>query len=139
MSMLIPADKPRGLEPRFARRKRGKMTAEEKAEIERLAVTMARPTPCRIAAKLNRHPATVNWYMLRHGLITRVPGRASRPYMRNGRTIHPYAPEHDARIEALRAEGKVFREIGEIITAEFGIERDAHSVQVRITQLSAAP
>ncbi|WP_375782857.1 hypothetical protein ACE10Z_23370 [Bradyrhizobium sp. Pha-3] len=115
------------------------MTAEEKLEIERLAQTMAKPTPGKIAAKLNRHPATVNWYMLRHGLVTRKPRRAPRPYVRDGKTVHPYSPEHDARIEALRAEGLVFREIGEIVTREFGIERDAHSVQVRITQLSAAP
>lgn len=124
---------------KYAQRKRGKMTAEEKLEIERLAQTMAQPTPGRIAAKLNRHPATVNWYMLRYGLITRRPGRAARPYVRDGKTVYPYSPEHDARIEALRAQGKVFREIGEIVTREFGIERDAHSVQVRITQLSAAP
>ncbi|SDD93511.1 hypothetical protein SAMN05216337_101785 [Bradyrhizobium brasilense] len=123
----------------LAGRKRGKLAAEEKSEIERLALALAKPTPGRIAAILDRHPATVNWYMLRHGLITRQPGRARRIYVRNGKTVHPYSAEHDRRIESLRAQGKVYREIGEIVTREFGIERDAHSVQVRITQLSAAP
>lgn len=124
---------------RMALRKRGKMCAEDKAEIERLAATMKKPTPGKIAAMVDRHPATVNWYMLTRGLITRKPGRAPHAYVRNGKTIHPYTDEHDARIEALRVEGKVYREIGEIVTREFGIERNAHSVQVRIVQLSAAP
>lgn len=124
---------------RMALRKRGKMTSEDKAEIERLATSMKAPTPGKIAAMVNRHPATVNWYMLTRGLITRKPHRAPRAYMRNGKTIYPYTEEHDARIEALRVEGKVYREIGEIVTREFGIERNAHSVQVRIIQLSAAP
>jgi hypothetical protein len=115
------------------------MSADEKAEIERLAAAMKKPTAGKIAAKINRHPATVHWYMLTRGLVTRKPGRASRPYVRNGKTIYPYLPEHDARIESLRAGGNVFREIAEIVTEEFGIERDAHSVQVRIVQLSAAP
>lgn len=124
---------------RLADRTRGRMTDADKAEIECLAAKMKKPTAGKIAAAINRHPATVRWYMLTRGLITRKPAHASRPYVRNGKTIHPYSPEQDARIETLRAEGKVFREIGEIITSEFGIERDAHSVQVRIVQLSAAP
>lgn len=119
--------------------RRGRMTAEDKAAIERMAVEMDKPTPGKIAAKINRHPATVNWYMLTRGLIERVPGRAHAPYTRNGKTIHPYAPEHDEFIEDLRAQGKVFREIGELVTVKFGIKRDAHSVQVRIIQLAAAP
>lgn len=119
--------------------KRGKMTDEDKIKIEHLALTMKNPTPGKIARAINRHPATVNWHMLTRGLIERVPGRAPHSYTRNGKTIYPYAPEHDTFIEDLRTQGKVFREIGELVTAKFGIERDAHSVQVRIVQLSAAP
>jgi hypothetical protein len=119
--------------------KRGRMTAKEKAEIERLASVMKKPTPGRIAAKLNRHPATVNWFMLSRGLIERKAGRAPRAYSRAGNTVYPYSTEHDARIEALRVEGKSFREIGEIITREFGIRRSGHSVQVRLVQLTASP
>ena len=124
---------------KLADRKRGRMTDADKAEIERLAAGMKKPTPGKIARAINRHPATVNWYMLTRGLITRKPGRAAGAYTRNGKTVHPYAAEHDKRIEELRAEGRPFREIGEIITREFGIARNAHSVQVRIVQLSAAP
>lgn len=118
---------------------RGRMSDADRAEIERLASTMLKPTPGKIARKINRHVATVNWYMLTHGLIERKIGRAPRSYTRSGRTIHPYQPEHDARIEQLRADGKTHREIAEIITAEFDIKRTAHSVQVRMVQLAADP
>lgn len=118
--------------------KRGRMSAEEIKEVERVICSMKKPTAGKVACKVNRHPATINWYMLRHGYIERKPGRASRPYMRNGKVVNPYTEEHDVRLEALRAEGKVFREIGEILTAEFGIKRSGHSVQVRLVQLTAS-
>lgn len=118
---------------------RGRMSESDKAEIERLATTMKKPTPGKIARSINRHPATVNWYMLTRGLIERVPGRAARPYQRNGVTVHPYSTAHDAFIEGRRSEGKSFREIAALVTAEFGISRNLHSVQVRLVQLAAAP
>lgn len=119
--------------------RRGRMTDQDKLDIERLAGSMQKPTPGKIARSINRHPATVNWFMLTRGLIERVPRRAPGQYQRGGKTIYPYTEEHDARIEELRTAGKVFREIGEIITGEFGIVRSAHSVQVRLVQLTAAP
>lgn len=120
------------------------MSKEERAQIEQLATTMKNPTPGKIARRLGRHPATVNWFMLRNGLIERVPQRLAKPYMRNGQMVHPYTAEHDRRLVELRtdrpgAPRKTYREIGEILTREFGIERDAHSVQVRMTQLAASP
>lgn len=118
---------------------RGRMTPADKAEIERLATTMIKPTAGKIARKINRHPATVNWFMLTHGLVDRIPGRAARAYERNGRTVHPYTAEHDAFIEDLRGQGLVYREIAQRVTAEFGIPRNLHSVQVRLVQLAAAP
>lgn len=118
---------------------RGKMTDADRAEIERLAATMAKPTPGKIARRINRHVATVNSYMFNHGLINRKVGRATRAYQRNGKTVHPYAEAHDAFIEALRCQGKKFREIAELVTAEFGIPRNVHSVRIRLIQLAAAP
>lgn len=118
---------------------RGKMPPEAHAEIERLATTMAKPTPGKIARAINRHPATVKWYMLTHGLIDQKPGRLAKAYNRNGQTVHPYTEAHDRRLLELRTAGKVFREIGETLTAGFGIERDAHSVQVRNVLLSVGP
>jgi hypothetical protein len=115
------------------------MTAEEKAEIERLAVVMKNVTPGKIAARLQRHPATVKWYMLCNGLIERPALYATKPYMRGGKMIYPFSPEQDALIEQLRAQGKVHREIAEELTKRFGIKRTAHGVQVRLVQISAAP
>jgi hypothetical protein len=128
-----------GYKARIAARKRGKMSIEEKAEIERLCVEMKDPTPGKIAEQMNRMPSIINWYMLTHGLITRTPGHAPARYVRKGKTIHPYTTEQDAFIERLRAEGKIYREIGELVTKEFGIERSGHSVQVRMLQLAASP
>lgn len=118
---------------------RGKMTDADRAEIERLAATMKKPTPGKIARAINRHPATVNWFMLTRGLIERKVGRAARPYQRNGVTVHPYSEAHDVFIEAHRSLGKTYREVAELVTAEFGIARNLHSVQVRLVQLAAAP
>jgi len=124
--------------------KTGRMSPEEKAKIEELAASMKKPTAGKIARRLQRHPATVNWYMLRRGLIERRPGHALKPYIRNGAMVHPYTKEQDARLIELRTDKpgqprKTYREIGEILTREFSIERDAHSVQVRMTQLACAP
>lgn len=115
------------------------MSQAERDKIEELAASMKKPTPGKIARQLQRHPATVNWYMLRNGLIERPVGHALKPYMRNGVMVHPYTKEHDARLIELRKGGKTYREIGEILTAEFSIERDAHSTQVRMTQLACDP
>jgi hypothetical protein len=126
---------------RFPNIVRGRLSADERAQIEKLATSMRAPTPGKIARKLNRHPATVKWYMLTHGLIEQKPGRAARVHVRNGRTIHPYSPEHDARLLALRTllPDAPYRVVAERLTTSFGIERDAHSVQVRLALLAAAP
>lgn len=119
--------------------KRGRMSPEEKLLIAHLCETMKDPTPGKVARKLNRHIATVTWHMLTRGLLERPVGRIPHAYQRNGQTIHPYAVEHDAFIEDARSQGKKFKEIGELLTAKFGIPRTGHSVQVRIVQLAAAP
>jgi hypothetical protein len=124
---------------RFANVVRGKMTDADRAEIERLAATMSKPTSGKIARRINRHVATVNSYMFSHGLIERKVGRAPRIYERNGKIVHPYTEAHDAFIEGLRSLGKNFREIAEFVTAEFGIERNQFSVRIRLIQLAAAP
>jgi len=118
---------------------RGRMTPADKATIEQLAASMLRPTPGKIAAKINRHPATVAWFMLTRGLVERKPGRATRTYQRNGVTVHPYTEEHDAFIQDLRKQGLGYRQIALQLTARFGIHRNGTSVNVRLVQLAAAP
>ena len=119
--------------------KRGRLSPEERAEIERLASTLKNPTPSVIARRLNRHPATVQWHMIRHGLIERtVSYRERKPgRLPNGSRTNPYTPEQDARLVELRLQGKVYREIAAVLTAEFGVPRNLHSVQVRHIMLSA--
>jgi hypothetical protein len=119
--------------------RRGRMSAADKVEIERLATTMAKPTPGKIARKINRHVSTVNWFMLTRGLIERKPGRIPHSYVRNGITVHPYTEEHDDFIVTLRSQGLKFPKIAELATAQFGIARNQHSVHVRLIQLAAAP
>lgn len=118
--------------------KRGRLLPEERLEIERLAGELKNPKPWTIAKMMNRHPATINWYMLTHGLIERpAGGRARKVYERNGQTIHPYSRQHDVAIETMRIANKTYQEIADTITAEFGITRSAHSVQVRMQLLAA--
>jgi hypothetical protein len=84
--------------------KRGRLTAGEKAAIERLAGTLKKPTPGVIACRLARHP---------------------------------YTAEQDRRLIELRRGGLVFREIAAMLTREFGVPRNCHSVQVRCLMLAA--
>lgn len=119
--------------------KRGRMTPAEKVELERVIGRMKKPTPGRVAAVVNRHPATINWFMLKRGYISRQPGYAPAPYVRNGKTVHPYTPEHDAFILGLRERGATKKDIAKQLTEKFGVERSHHSVDVRLVQLAAAP
>lgn len=119
--------------------KRGRMTAAEKVEIERLVATLKKPSPTAIARRLSRHPATVKWHMLRNGLLTLRPGYLKRPYSINGVARVPWSPAQDARLVELRIAGKSYRAIAEILSAEFGIVRKLHSCQVRDVMLAAAP
>lgn len=120
--------------------KRGRLTDSERAEIERLASEMKKPTPGKIALRLNRHVATVNWYMLIRGLIERpVTYVTTQPYVRDGRTIFPFDRAEDVRVVALRREGKSPREIADIVNAEFARDRTAHGIGVRLVRLAATP
>jgi len=118
--------------------KRGPLSDLEREEIDRLAAAMEHPTPGKIALRLNRLKSCVNWYMLTRGLLDR-PRLYPRldPYVINGRTIYPYRPEHDQRIEHLRRTNLRPREIAAIVSAEFGIPRNQHSVRVRLAVLAS--
>jgi hypothetical protein len=118
---------------------RGRMTDAEKKRIDEIAARMRDPKPSPIAHKINRHPATVTWYMLTKGLLVREPGYAPAPYERNGKMIFPYSPEQDAMLVELRTKGLSKKLIARSLTEKFGIERNHHSVDVRLVQLAAAP
>ncbi len=119
--------------------KRGPLGADEKAEIARLALTLKKPMPGPIARRLDRHPATVKWHMLSHGLLEYAPRYGARPYRRaGGSMVNPYTPAQDRRLLRLRRGGAGFPEIAAILTREFGVKRTAHSVQVRCIMLAAS-
>ncbi len=117
---------------------RGPLTGEELAEVERLGARHLKPG--QIARKLNRHPSTIKWRMLRAWLLTQVPRTIAGPYVtRGGIERHPWTPDQDRRLEELRTTVTKVRQIGEILTAEFGVPRNGHSCFVRLTMLAAAP
>lgn len=117
---------------------RGRMTAQEKAQIDQLAGSMRRPTPSAIARRLKRHPSTVNWYMITRGLVERrVCYGRRRAGVRRGHTLNPYTAEHDRRLVELRRSGAKFRTIAEVLTREFGLPRNQHSVRIRAIMLAA--
>lgn len=119
--------------------KRGRLSDAELAEIVRLATTMTNPTPASIARKLNRHPSTVSWQLIKAGLRGRPRAQGGRglSYVRNGRRVHRFDDAEDRRLEALRESGMGFTGIAQKLNAEFGRNRTAHAVHVRLTMLAA--
>jgi hypothetical protein len=108
-----------------------KLTQGDKAEIHRLSETMKKPTASKVARKLGLGRGSVSWYMMTHGLLE-VPLRGcTRP--------NHCLPAHDARIQQLRVEGLNNSAIGRVITKEFGIPRDGHSVRYRLARLAIVP
>lgn len=91
-----------------------------------------------IARALEKHPATVRWFMYRNGLAT-VARRHSVPTDKpnaNGRK--GYSPAEDAFIEELRADGVDLRVIAERATAEFGHKRSRHGIECRLVMLASS-
>lgn len=92
----------------------------------------------RIAHKLEKHPATVRWFMYRNGLA-RPSTKHGMPKGRpNAAGRKAYSPEEDAFIVALRAAGTDLRIIAEQVSERFGHKRSRHGVEVRLVMLAAA-
>lgn len=92
--------------------------------------------PGRIAREIEKHPATVQWFMYREGLIAPT-GRQFTPYLRNGKLVAPFTREEDAFIQALRVQDYGTTKIAELTSKRFGHTRGVHSVHVRLTMLAA--
>lgn len=91
-----------------------------------------------IARWLEKHPATVRWFMYRHGLVQPILGRQSMPSDRpNAAGRKGYTAEEDAHLLALRVEGLGPTVIARRMTARFGHPRSMHGVSVRLTMLAA--
>jgi IS30 family transposase len=106
--------------------KRGRLSDQERGEIERLAATLNNPTPAKVARILNRHAGTVAWFMITRGLVERPVRYGRTPYVRrDGRAVRPYLQQHDQRIVELRRENLKPRAIAEVLSKEFGVPRPA--------------
>jgi hypothetical protein len=90
--------------PAAAPIKRGPLSDDEKDRVAHLFETMKNPTASAIARKMNRLKTTIGWHMTSYGM---------RKKPLQVRTNNPtyYTAEQDEYIEALRTEGKVYREI----------------------------
>lgn len=117
--------------------KRGRMNQAERDEIDRVIANMKNPTPGKVAVRVNRHPATINWYMLSHGMLSRKKLQRCRAYIRNGVRVEPYLDDHDARMLQLRESGMSMTKIAARLTEEFHIPRTYGSVKVRLTILAS--
>lgn len=90
----------------------------------------------RIARTLQKHPATVQWFMYRQGLAAPVY-HGTKPYMRGGRLVVPFTPEEDAFIEALRVQDFGFSKIADLTNKRFGLDRSFHTIHCRLVMLAA--
>ncbi|QOZ25341.1 hypothetical protein [Bradyrhizobium sp. CCBAU 51753] len=114
------------------------LTDEIREKIEQLFASMQKPTAAKIARRLSLKENTVYWYALCNGLLSKKPPSYGRkPYQRNGITINPYTPEHDAMLTEMRIAGHGFTAIAEALTERFGIPRNPHSVHNRSIMLAA--
>jgi hypothetical protein len=112
----------------------GGLSDEHRATIERLAERGWKAN--RIARDLQKHPATVQWYMYRAGLAAPQYGN-QKPYMRGDRLVVPFSPEEDAFIEQLRVEGVPTRQIAVRTKQKFGNDRSFHTIECRLVMLAA--
>jgi DNA-binding CsgD family transcriptional regulator len=114
--------------------KRGRM---EPAEMEQIASMAERGLgPGQIAARLNRHPGTVNYAMHRLGYRKLV--RRTTTYVRNGVVVKPFSEAEDQLVTDLRERGLSVCKIAEQVTASFGHTRSPHTINVRLIMLASA-
>lgn len=112
--------------------KRGRMTPEE----NNLVIDLSEKgfSAGRIAPILNRHPSTVHFALVRHGLVK--PKAKSFSYMRKGHRVVSFDRDEDAFLQATRAAGHTFAVIRKAIMARFGRERSTGTIGVRLLMLA---
>lgn len=113
----------------------GPLTDDDKARIEALAADGL--SPYQIAARIKRHQATVQWFMYANGLKapTAAPEQPSS-YVRSGRVVHRYSAAEDELITTLRSGGLGLTAIARRASEQFGTNRTAHTIHVRLTMLA---
>lgn len=114
------------------------LTEGQKTQIINLVTLKGWKVPARIARKVGRKAGTVEWFMLRNGLINRAPIRRYT-YMRNGVEIKPFSEIEDVRLSELRSQGLSYSKVAEVLSVEFKYKRRWHSIRSRVARLAAAP
>jgi hypothetical protein len=120
--------------PLYTSVRRGRLSEDEIAEIYRLG--SRKWGAGRIALKLNRHPATVHWWLYRFGHAQ--PVRRTKAYVRGGVMVTPFSEAEDALLLQLRRDGLKCRAIAARLSEAFGRRRKTHSVEVRLVMLAGA-
>ena len=116
--------------------KPGGLSEADRARIFELAERGLKPGP--IARRIEKHPATVRWFMYRNGLAQPTRQRNAMPKDRpNSAGRKGYTAEEDAFILGLRCQGVDLRVIAERATERFGHKRTRHGVEVRLVMLAA--
>jgi uncharacterized protein YkuJ len=118
---------------RHAPLKRGKLTAREKAVIAELAAEGWKPS--RIAVRLNRHRATINFHMVTNGL--RAPEPRTFSFERNGVKVVSFSEEEDLFIHVLRIQDLPLQTIATAASNRFGHQRSRESISVRLRMLAS--
>lgn len=112
--------------------KTGRLTTQERAEVERLAARNF--STGRIAQRLDRHAGTINFVM--HTLGLKGPVEREFDYMRNGKRVKSFSKDEDAFLKALRVEGFTTIKIAELTTKRFGHPRTPACVNIRLRMLA---
>lgn len=113
---------------------RGRLTDGELESIEALAARKLKAG--QIAQRLNRHPATINFAMHRLGLKSLMPATIRVPYVRNGVVCHPFSPDEDAYITALRIQRFTTAKIADLVGKRFDHRRTPATINMRLTMLA---
>ena len=112
----------------------GRLTPDERTEIERLA-ERGFPTT-RIAERLGRLPGTIGFYRATHG-IAPAAGAWKGNYRRGGVEVRGFTAEEDAFIQALRCPGYSTGKIATFDAERFGYARFASTISVRLRMLAS--
>jgi IS30 family transposase len=113
--------------------KRGRLSPDETAMIETLAAKGLKSG--RIARRLNRHPATINYAMQRMGL--KSPVARTFIYVRNGVEVRSFDDDEDAMLEEMSVAGATNSDIARACMSRFSRKRSPHTICIRLKMLAA--
>ena len=112
--------------------KRGRLSDEERTEIERLAELGWKAKA--IARTLDRLPQTVSNRMTTAGL--RCPVDRSFSYLRNGKPVRSFSREEDAEIERLSVQRLSASRIATACEQKFGYRRMPATINTRLRMIA---